>query len=206
MTQCRPNGAKYTDIIDAAVAEFQDKGFAAASMDRVSARAGVSKRTVYKYFESKEKLFKAIIDEVSEKLADIGEIAFEKSAPLRPQLIALGQAQGALMRSAEFMAMARMLTSETLRSPETAKAAQDRIDKTSAIAAMIADAARDGRLEVADPQEVAHEFLGLIKAKAFWPVIFGGAMVSPEDMQRIVEGSVDMILSRYAQGRDPKEV
>ncbi|MEM9638070.1 MAG: helix-turn-helix domain-containing protein, partial [Pseudomonadota bacterium] len=40
--------SKRAQIIEAAVQEFQDNGFAAASMDVISARAGVSKRTLYK--------------------------------------------------------------------------------------------------------------------------------------------------------------
>jgi AcrR family transcriptional regulator len=47
----------------AALALFVEKGFAATRLDDVAARAGVSKGTLYLYFESKEALFKAVIEE-----------------------------------------------------------------------------------------------------------------------------------------------
>ena len=46
---------KRSQILKAAELEFQEHGFQTTSMDRISARAGASKRTVYKHFESKEK-------------------------------------------------------------------------------------------------------------------------------------------------------
>ena len=47
---------KKKQIVQAAIAEFQEKGYAGASMDRISERAQVSKRTVYNHFESKDVL------------------------------------------------------------------------------------------------------------------------------------------------------
>lgn len=53
--------AKRLALIDAALAVFSRVGFAAAKMDDVAEEAGVSKGTVYLYFESKEKLFEAMV-------------------------------------------------------------------------------------------------------------------------------------------------
>ena len=40
---------------------FAEKGFAAARMDDIAARARVSKGTIYLYFESKEAVFRALV-------------------------------------------------------------------------------------------------------------------------------------------------
>lgn len=198
MTECGGQSpSKQAQIIEAAVAEFQEKGFAAASMDRVSARAEVSKRTVYKYFESKEKLFRSIVDVLSERVAVMQDIRYDPTRPLRAQLIELGQAEGRLISSPDLMAMARMLISETLRNPELAETAQGKIDKTAAFVAMLRAARDDGKLVLDDPNDAGIEFIGLIKAKAFWPQIFGAPLVGAEEMTRIVEASVEMILSHY---------
>lgn len=53
--------AKRLALIDAALAVFSRVGFAAAKMDDVADEAGVSKGTVYLYFESKEKLFEGMV-------------------------------------------------------------------------------------------------------------------------------------------------
>ena len=57
----RRKEARPAEIVDAARAEFITKGFAAARIDDVAARAGVSKGLVYVYFPSKEALFEAVI-------------------------------------------------------------------------------------------------------------------------------------------------
>ena len=48
-------------LIDAALAVFSRVGYAAAKMDDVAHEAGVSKGTVYLYFDSKEKLFEGMV-------------------------------------------------------------------------------------------------------------------------------------------------
>jgi AcrR family transcriptional regulator len=45
-----------------ALDEFFQKGFTAARMDDIARRAGLSKGTLYLYFESKEALFTALIE------------------------------------------------------------------------------------------------------------------------------------------------
>ena len=52
-----------SELIAAALDLFVERGFAATRLDDVAARAGVSKGTLYLYFESKEALFKAVIQE-----------------------------------------------------------------------------------------------------------------------------------------------
>lgn len=48
-------------IIDAALDEFAEKGFAAARMEDIARRAGVAKGTIYLNFNDKEALFEAIV-------------------------------------------------------------------------------------------------------------------------------------------------
>jgi TetR/AcrR family transcriptional regulator of autoinduction and epiphytic fitness len=194
---CAPNAPKQTQIIEAAVAEFQEKGFAAASMDRISTRAEVSKRTLYKYFESKENLYRSIVVELSNRFATVRDIRYKPGRNIREQLTELAWAEGRILMMPEVIAMARMVISETLRNPEMAAAAQGKLDKTPIFVAMLKDAADDGQLHVEDPERAGQEFIGLIKAKAFWPMMFTGGVLSKQDMAETIESSVDLILSRY---------
>src|SRR5262245_41676979 len=50
------------EILEAALAEFTERGFETARMEDVARRAGLSKAGVYLYFESKEALLKALIE------------------------------------------------------------------------------------------------------------------------------------------------
>ncbi|MEL6960796.1 MAG: TetR/AcrR family transcriptional regulator [Pseudomonadota bacterium] len=189
---------KHRQIIDAAVVEFQEKGFSGASMDRVSARANVSKRTVYKYFSSKENLFAAIVEIFSEYFAEMAEIQYDPNRPIRDQLTDLGWAEGEILMSPEIMSMARMLISETLRNPALAHEAEGKIDKTKAFNTLMRGAAETGQLHLPNPDAAASEYLSLIKGKAFWPVMLGADIVSRDEMWDIIEKSVDMIMARYS--------
>lgn len=58
-------------IIKAAVAEFLERGFAAATMAGIAQRAGLAKGTAYLYFETKEALFTGIVrDVITDPLAE----------------------------------------------------------------------------------------------------------------------------------------
>ncbi|AXT25642.1 TetR family transcriptional regulator [Ruegeria sp. AD91A] len=198
MNECSAqNASKRTQIIEAAVAEFQEKGFAAASMDRISARAEVSKRTLYKYFESKENLFRSIVVELSSRFAEVLEIRYEKGRDIRTQLTELAWAEGRILMRPDVIAMARMVISETLRNPTLAAEAQGKLDKTATFIAMLKDAAEDGQLRIDDPERAGREFIGLIKARAFWPLLFTGGALSEPEMTETIESSVQMVMSRY---------
>src|SRR3989337_1766161 len=53
--------ARPGEICAAALAVFAEKGFAAARLDEIAKRAGVSKGTLYLYFKDKEDLFRAVV-------------------------------------------------------------------------------------------------------------------------------------------------
>src|SRR5256885_3696625 len=56
------DSAKRRQIMDGARAVFLAQGFDAASMGEIARRAGVSKGTLYVYFDSKETLFETIVE------------------------------------------------------------------------------------------------------------------------------------------------
>ena len=65
-------------FIDAAKKLFIEKGFEATSIDEVAQTAGLTKRTLYQYFTSKEDLFYAIVMIEGQKLLKDYLVAFEK--------------------------------------------------------------------------------------------------------------------------------
>lgn len=59
----RRKDARPEEIIAAALDLFVERGYASTRLDDVATRAGVSKGTLYLYYESKEELFKAVVRE-----------------------------------------------------------------------------------------------------------------------------------------------
>src|SRR6266508_6790353 len=76
----RRKDARPEEIVAAALDVFVERGFAAATLYDVARRAGVTKGTIYLYFESKEALFKAVVRETIVPVIAQGE-ALAQSFP-----------------------------------------------------------------------------------------------------------------------------
>jgi len=191
---------KKKQIIEAAIAEFQEKGFAGASMDRISERANVSKRTVYNHFDSKDILFRDITQCLVDQLNAALEIPYDPDLPIRDALMRLGWAEGELMVNPCFMSLARMIMGETIRDPEMAADLEARMTKLSVFERYMAEALRQGKLANGDPGLMAEQFLGLIKSRAFFPNMYAARVPDRAEVDTIIQDSVDMILAKYGQG------
>lgn len=76
-----PPDEKTAAIVKAARKTFLARGFDGASMDLIALTAGVSKRTVYNRFRSKEELFGAAIEETCRNLVPVNVDDIEASLP-----------------------------------------------------------------------------------------------------------------------------
>lgn len=188
---------KRGQIIEAAVSEFLESGFEGTSMDRVALRAAVSKRTVYNHFESKEALFRAIVDIMAAEVNQALDLTFDPARPIRGQLLELAWAEGTLLTSPDFMRLARMVMGETMRAPALAAEMNEKFERTAVFREFMEAAEHSGALRIPDIARASQQFLGLIKSQAFWPMIHSGAVVSKDEMTRIIETTVDMFLKEY---------
>jgi AcrR family transcriptional regulator len=108
-------------LLDAAVATFGASGYHATSLDAVAARAGVSKPVLYDHFPSKEALYVAVLEDLSERmLATLARHARPAAAGLEERL------ESAVAMLCRFVrhdpAAARLLFPETVSEPAVAAA------------------------------------------------------------------------------------
>ncbi|EAP83113.1 transcriptional regulator tetR family protein [Sulfitobacter sp. EE-36] len=188
---------KRDSILQGAFDEFCENGFLAASMDRISKRAGASKRTVYRYFESKEVLFQTLMLRQWRVIADNLKVSYQPGMDIREQLIEMGRAQARLYTSPEVMNANKMLMTEILRDPELVREIQNEVDYTASFEQLFKEAAADGVLTISNPRQAAEEFISLLKGKAFWPFMLGAPLVSPDEMDAMIDQSVDMMMNQY---------
>lgn len=186
-------------IVEAAVAQFREHGFGGTSMDGIAAAAGVSKRTIYNHFPSKDELFAAILEQLWQRSLALGETPYDPARPLRAQLQALLGAKLDLLEDASFLDLARVAIAEMMHTPERAAAVVARLgEKEEGLAGWIRAAQADGRLRAADPVYAAHQLQGLLKAFAFWPQLaMGAAPLTADERRRVLDDSVDMFLGFY---------
>ena len=73
---------KQEAILRAAADEFSEKGFEAASINRIIKKSGMSKGSVYYYFEDKADLFATVLEKSTERILDeIGWFSLEVLGP-----------------------------------------------------------------------------------------------------------------------------
>lgn len=199
-TPLRLTDRKRAAVIEAAIEEFLAAGFDATSMDRIAARASVSKRTVYNHFPSKEALFAAILRQLWES-SDTGEApVYSAVHPLRAQLLQLLSKKLSLLNDEAFLSLARVAIAAGIHSPERARDMVERMgEREEDLTVWIRAAAADGRLKTSDPVFASHQLQGLVKAFAFWPqVTMGQPPLSADEQRQVAESAADMFLARYA--------
>lgn len=115
----RKTPEKRQAILDAALDEFESKGFAASLVENIARRAGVSKGTIYGYFASKDALLVALADEMGCEITEnMRAILAEPDMPLGRQIELMTQpilADNARRRPARIL---RVIWGEALHRPE----------------------------------------------------------------------------------------
>jgi TetR/AcrR family transcriptional regulator of autoinduction and epiphytic fitness len=182
---------KRVDILAAAQEEFKEKGFLGASMDSLAKRAEVSKRTVYNHFPSKEVLFHNIVKQLCD--------SFTQAVNLDEQLHVVAMNEIKLLESECFLDLNRITLTEFIRSPELASSTLEHLgQQKEGLHVWINEAIKDGRLKTVDAHFAAQQFLGLIKASAFWPqLLMNQSFPSAEEQKVIADDAVLMFLARY---------
>ncbi len=187
-------------LIDAAEKAFLEKGYHAARMDDVARSAGMSKKTIYQIFSSKEELFEAL---VAQRLAPLHCRVATDDRPVADVLCDI------LLRCAEFIlsppqiGIIRLIMAEYSRSPELGQIFQREGSgrATNALEHYLASLEENGRHLIRDPREAAKMLLGMSISSAHWEMMIGMRQtISRVALERRVRRSVDIFLNGIRAG------
>jgi TetR/AcrR family transcriptional repressor of mexJK operon len=110
---------KRRQILEGARAAFGELGYERASVDDISARAGVSKATVYHHFDDKRALFLACFSEEADELREeLRRSLGEPQGDLAASLQRVGEKLVRVLTSPAFVSLYRRTAAEAGRSPE----------------------------------------------------------------------------------------
>lgn len=158
-----PDLTKDEAILDGARDSFFEHGFAAATMEQVAARAGVSKVTLYKRWPDKESLFEAVVRREVRRMGEAFDAWSFTDGSLAERLNAYGSILLRFLYSQEHMLLDRMLSHDLKHSPEAARRFFDAGPGAcrARLAAMMADAASRGEIAIDDPELAAADVFAL---------------------------------------------
>jgi len=195
----RDGGAKRRQIMDGARTAFLSAGFDGASMNEVARAAGVSKGTLYAYFESKDELFKAIIraeyGHTAEKLC-----VFKREGDVRDMLTDFGVRLLKRMTEPAHVALARVVIAASEKFPKIGRTFYEAgpLYGATRLAAELATLDRAGALDIPDPERAAFHFVDLCQSLIYKRLLFRVVEnVSPEEIEEAVAAGVDVFLKAY---------
>lgn len=187
---------KEAAIIAAARKTFLARGYDAASMDAIALAAGVSKRTVYNRFRSKEELFAAAIEETCRHILPVDIETIEANLPVEEFIRELASRVLHGIFESEAVALRRIAAFEAGRNPELGKSYLTHGPRALAasFAPILERVAARTSLKIDDPQRAIWQLGSLITEPLYTDVLMGDI---PEDLDAAIEAQIESGLKAF---------
>ena len=192
---------KRDQILEGARRVFMDKGFDAASMNDVTREAGVSKGTIYVYFDNKEELFEALIEQERCKIFQNLYEVLEREDDLRNVLEDFGMALSFKITSDKVVMAQRTVIGAAERIPELGSRFYEEgpMKGQAKVEAFLRREIAKGMLDIADVELATYQLSELCLAGLLRQRLFGYRRQSPaeHEIRHVVRAGVDVFLKAY---------
>ena len=197
----RRKDARPAEILDAALAVFAEKGFAAARMDDIAQRAGVTKGTIYLYFESKEAVFRGLVQEsIGATIQGVTAAAehFEGSAADLLRMVLRGI--GNFIRESDRVVLPKIFIAEAGNFPALAEFyRREVVDRgLGLLTSIITRGIKRGEFRDVVPEHAARLCIAPILVAVFWRTTFARFDTVPYDLDGLIETHIDVLLRGLA--------
>jgi AcrR family transcriptional regulator len=192
--------SKRRQILQGAREVFLSQGFDGASMGEIAKASGVSKGTLYVYFDSKDKLFEVLTVEEKKTLAEVLFKLNPENPDVRAELAALGASFLKYMAEPSHVSSIRMVIGAAEKFPRIGQTfyeagPQRGIERLGAYLARQAEA---GRLSIRDPDVAAGHFLALCQAEAMKRLLFAvDTRLEPAEIETRVQEALRVFFRAY---------
>lgn len=172
------------------------EGFAAASTDVIAREAGVSKRTLYAYYPSKEELFEDVLRELTvenpqtQVLESVRRIDPKSREELRETLVVLGEKLITTMMDSDYLALLRTIIADSHRFPKLSEIFRSTVPERGIRegTAMIQRSQQNGVAVEGNPEVMIRMFIGPLLSYALVDGLFRpGDQPQPPTTEKIEE-------------------
>jgi AcrR family transcriptional regulator len=202
--EAQDNSAKRRQIMDGARTVFMAAGFDGASMNDIARVSGVSKGTLYVYFDSKERLFEALIREERRQQAERLTNFDLEDDDVRGSLFKFGCRLIEMMSRPDTLAHVRTVIAASAKFPQLGRAFYEAgpcfgASRLSAYMRRMNDA---GVLQIADVERAAWQFLELCQAGTFKLLLFRMVdELTTAEIEAGVSAGVEVFMAAYGAKR-----
>lgn len=196
------------EILHAALDVFAARGFAAAKLDEVAAKAGVSKGTLYLYFESKEDLFRSVVRGLLLPTVAMAERRIaEHKGPAGPLLRELVMTLGRVIAESKLGAIPKLIIAEATNFPDLAKFYYEEIIKRGmrAIGGLLQRGAEAGEFRPVSAEQFLPLIMGPLLVLVVWKHGFERVGIPPLPLEAVLSEHADSLLRALAPERARKE-
>lgn len=185
------------EIVEAAMTVFAERGFAAAKLDEIARRAGVSKGALYLYFETKEELFRAVVDQaIAPNMQTIRAMVAAHPGPLADLLRLVVERVGAVIETLPVGGVVKMVIAEAGNFPALARVWHDDLvaHMLGALTDAIAAAQKRGEVKAGDPRMYALEVIAPMLVGLIWRETFVPVGAEPFDLPALARQHVETMI------------
>lgn len=195
----RDTSKKHRLILDKAIEVFTQKGFEETSMDVVAEYAGVSKRTIYNHFKSKDNLFKEIVNEFITARDRIKPVEYSQTTSIKEQLKEFAKAEIFLIEDPRNRGISRLLTSTFLKDIEYGKEIYGNYSPYKNFIDWLEKAKLYKKLNFDSTMLTANIFYGLVEGCITWRALMSdGASLLMSEV--VMEEIIDVFIKKYEFG------
>jgi AcrR family transcriptional regulator len=193
----RRKDARPQEILAAALSVFAERGFAAARMDDIAARARVSKGTIYLYFESKEAVFRALIQEtLAKRVSDLAAFVRDHRGPVAPLLRELLLRLGHMVSTSDLVVLPKMVIAEAGNFPDLARIYREEVVERglTLFGGLLQSGMERGEFCKIPVQHAVRLCIAPLLLAAIWRTTFAPLDPTPYDYAGLVEAHVSTLL------------
>jgi len=193
----RRKEARPQEILDAALSVFAEKGFAAARMDDVAQRAGVTKGTIYLYFSSKEELFKSLVRAaIGGTLEQVTAYAGAYEGSARELLVSVLRTIGSVLRTSDRIVLPKIILAEAGNFPELVRFYRFEIIEKGLelFRGIVERGIARGEFRDVPSEHIARLCVAPLLLGALWRATVAPFDPEPYDIEALIETHIDVLL------------
>ena len=189
--------ARPTEILEAALDLFTERGFKATRLEDVASRAGLSKAAIYLYFNDKTSLLTALVQAtVGANVSIANDMISKHQGPVAPLLRQLLGFMASRMQETRMPDLIKLVISESRAHPEIGRFYLDNVigKALPRFQSLIERGMASGEFRVVDPRLTVKCLVGPMLLGAIWKSAFEPIGADPFDIEALAAHDADLII------------
>ncbi|MBN9516045.1 MAG: TetR/AcrR family transcriptional regulator [Alphaproteobacteria bacterium] len=195
--QRRAPAERPQEILNAALAQFVETGFAGTRLDDVARRAGLSKAAIYLYFDDKLSLFQGVIRQaITANLMTVETMLAAHRGPVAELLPRILEFMAGRIEDTPMASIAKLVIAESRAFPEIGQFYLKEVIGRGLplLEGLIARGIKQGEFRKVDPAMTVRSLIGAMLLAGLWRTVFEPIGAEKLDVRAMARHHADLML------------